>query len=132
LRDGGDGDNCAAAEFSAAHFGKGLYGVGHCNRQCLALYCRGDGEPETSAWYAGRSVRVTTNGYGLNIHNGDTGVVVVRDDRSRPAIAVQRALELPNGGLPRGVYAGQRRSTRLRARFPQRCPGARARVTARD
>ena len=31
--------------------------------------------------YAGRPLLVTTNDYGLDLYNGDTGVVLVRDGR---------------------------------------------------
>jgi exodeoxyribonuclease V alpha subunit len=40
-----------------------------------------------SPWYAGRPLLVTANDYGLGIYNGDTGVVVVRDDGLRAMIA---------------------------------------------
>ena len=33
-----------------------------------------------TAWYLGRPVMVTANDYGLRLFNGDTGVVVARDD----------------------------------------------------
>src|SRR6202012_3136272 len=45
------------------------------------------GEPVWSPWYAGRPLLVTANDYGLGVYNGDTGVVVVRDDGLRAVIA---------------------------------------------
>ncbi|MFZ0227551.1 MAG: ATP-binding domain-containing protein, partial [Mycobacterium sp.] len=38
-------------------------------------------------WYVGRPLLVTANDYGLGVYNGDTGVVVVRDDGLRAVIA---------------------------------------------
>ena len=41
-------------------------------------------------WYLGRPVMVTANDYGLRLFNGDTGVVVAREDGG-VAVAFRRA-----------------------------------------
>jgi len=41
-------------------------------------------------WYLGRPVMVTANDYGLRLFNGDTGVVVARDD-GEVTVAFRRA-----------------------------------------
>jgi exodeoxyribonuclease V alpha subunit len=65
----------------------GPYGVAHWNRQVQRWLTEETGEPVWSPWYAGRPLLVTANDYGLRIYNGDTGVVVVRDDGLRAVIA---------------------------------------------
>ncbi|MFZ3270465.1 MAG: exodeoxyribonuclease V subunit alpha [Mycobacterium sp.] len=65
----------------------GPYGVAHWNRQVQRWLTEETGEPVWSPWYAGRPLLVTANDYGLGIYNGDTGVVVVRDDGLRAVIA---------------------------------------------
>lgn len=44
-----------------------------------------DGYGAGGRWYTGRPVMVTTNDYGLHLYNGDTGVVVDHDGRTRVA-----------------------------------------------
>jgi exodeoxyribonuclease V alpha subunit len=65
----------------------GPYGVAHWNREVQRWLTEETGEPVWSPWYAGRPLLVTANDYGLGIYNGDTGVVVVRDDGLRAVIA---------------------------------------------
>jgi exodeoxyribonuclease V alpha subunit len=65
----------------------GPYGVAHWNRQVQRWLTEETGEPVWSPWYAGRPLLVTANDYGLGIYNGDTGVVIVRDDGLRAVIA---------------------------------------------
>ena len=65
----------------------GPYGVAHWNRQVQRWLTEETGEPVWSPWYAGRPLLVTANDYGLGVYNGDTGVVVVRDDGLRAVIA---------------------------------------------
>ena len=55
-------------------------------------------------WYAGRPLLLTSNDYGLDLFNGDTGVVVADGDGVRAAIAV------PGGpSRPRHLAAHRRR-----------------------
>ena len=65
----------------------GPYGVAHWNRQVQRWLTEETGKPVWSPWYAGRPLLVTANDYGLGVYNGDTGVVVVRDDGLRAVIA---------------------------------------------
>ena len=65
----------------------GPYGVAHWNRQVQRWLTEETGEPVWSPWYAGRPLLITANDYGLGIYNGDTGVVVVRDDGLQAVIA---------------------------------------------
>ncbi|HZD64840.1 MAG TPA: ATP-binding domain-containing protein, partial [Acidimicrobiales bacterium] len=37
-------------------------------------------------WYVGQPVMVTVNDYGLGLYNGDTGVVVARDEGGRAVV----------------------------------------------
>lgn len=48
-----------------------------------------EGFSSEPAWYLGRPVIVTANDYGLRLFNGDTGVVIARDD-GRPGVAFRR------------------------------------------
>jgi exodeoxyribonuclease V alpha subunit len=66
---------------------EGPYGVAHWNRQVQRWLTEETVEPVWSPWYAGRPLLITANDYGLGIYNGDTGVVVVRDDGLRAVIA---------------------------------------------
>lgn len=66
---------------------RGPYGVSHWNRQIQRWVSEETGQPVWSEWYPGRPLLVTANDYGLGVYNGDTGVVVVRDDGLRAAIA---------------------------------------------
>jgi exodeoxyribonuclease V alpha subunit len=65
----------------------GPYGVAHWNRQVQRWLTEETGEPVWSPWYAGRPLLITANDYGLGVYNGDTGVVVVREDGLRAVIA---------------------------------------------
>lgn len=62
----------------------GPYGAAHWNRQIERWLAEATGDPIGSGWgrdwYAGRPVLVTANDYGLGLFNGDTGVVVARDE----------------------------------------------------
>ncbi|WP_244930881.1 exodeoxyribonuclease V subunit alpha [Nocardioides sp. W7] len=67
---------------------EGPHGVQHWNRQVERWLGEETGQPIWSTWYAGRPLLVTANDYGLGLYNGDTGVVVRREDRSlRAAVA---------------------------------------------
>jgi exodeoxyribonuclease V alpha subunit len=72
----------------------GPWGVGHWNRLVERALAERTGQPIGSGWgqewYAGRPLLVTSNDYGLDLFNGDTGVVVAGDDQMRAAIAVPR------------------------------------------
>lgn len=70
----------------------GPWGVAHWNRlverslsEHTGLPIGGDWGRE---WYAGRPLLLTSNDYGLDLFNGDTGVVVATDEGLRAAIAV--------------------------------------------
>ncbi|MDN5894129.1 MAG: exodeoxyribonuclease V subunit alpha [Nocardioides sp.] len=71
---------------------RGPHGVGHWNRQVEAWLTEETGDPLWDEWYPGRPVLVTANDYGLGIHNGDTGVTVVRDGELR--VFIQGATEV--------------------------------------
>ena len=70
----------------------GPWGVGHWNRLVERSLAEHSGLPIGSGWgqewYAGRPLLLTSNDYGLDLFNGDTGVVVATDDGVRAAIAV--------------------------------------------
>ncbi|OBK45656.1 exodeoxyribonuclease V subunit alpha [Mycobacterium sp. 1081908.1] len=66
---------------------RGPYGVSHWNRQVERWLSEETGQPAFSAWYAGRPLLVTANDYGLKVYNGDTGVVVAREEGLRAVIA---------------------------------------------
>lgn len=67
---------------------EGRHGVQHWNHQVERWLGEETGQPIWSTWYAGRPLLVTANDYGLGLYNGDTGVVVRRDDRTlRAAVA---------------------------------------------
>ncbi|MEO8815311.1 MAG: exodeoxyribonuclease V subunit alpha [Mycobacterium sp.] len=65
----------------------GPHGVLHWNRQVRRWLADETGDPSWAEWYAGRPLLVTANDYGLGVRNGDTGVVVVRNDGLRAVIA---------------------------------------------
>jgi exodeoxyribonuclease V alpha subunit len=44
------------------------------------------------AWYVGRPLLVTQNDYGLRLFNGDTGVIVARDDGRKSAVFERRGV----------------------------------------
>jgi len=70
----------------------GPWGVGHWNRLVERSLAEHTGLPIGFAqeWYAGRPLLLTSNDYGLELFNGDTGVVVATGDGVRAAIAVPR------------------------------------------
>jgi exodeoxyribonuclease V alpha subunit len=65
----------------------GPHGVAHWNQQVQRWISEETGQPVWSQWYAGRPLLVTANDHGLHVYNGDTGVVVVRDDGLRAVIS---------------------------------------------
>lgn len=66
---------------------EGPHGVRHWNERIRRWVAERTGDSMWSEWYAGRPIMVTANDYGLGVRNGDTGVVVVRDERLRAVIA---------------------------------------------
>jgi exodeoxyribonuclease V alpha subunit len=70
----------------------GPWGVGHWNRLVERVLAERTGLPIGGGWgqewYAGRPLLLTSNDYGLDLFNGDTGVVVATDDGVRAAIAI--------------------------------------------
>ena len=69
----------------------GPWGVGHWNRLVERALAERTGLPIGGGWgqewYAGRPLLLTSNDYGLDLFNGDTGVVVATADGVRAAIA---------------------------------------------
>jgi exodeoxyribonuclease V alpha subunit len=72
----------------------GPWGVGHWNRLVERSLAERTGLPIGGGWgqewYAGRPLLLTSNDYGLDLFNGDTGVVVADEGGVRAAIAVPR------------------------------------------
>jgi exodeoxyribonuclease V alpha subunit len=67
---------------------EGPHGVRHWNRQVERWLGEAIGQDIHSEWYVGRPLLVTANDYALEIYNGETGVVVLREDgRLRARIA---------------------------------------------
>jgi exodeoxyribonuclease V alpha subunit len=70
----------------------GPWGVGHWNRLVERALAEHTGLPIGGGWgqewYAGRPLLLTSNDYGLDLFNGDTGVVVARPEGMRAAIEV--------------------------------------------
>ena len=67
---------------------EGPHGVRHWNRQVERWLGEAIGQDIYSEWYVGRPLLVTANDYAMEIYNGETGVVVLRDDgRLRARIA---------------------------------------------
>jgi exodeoxyribonuclease V alpha subunit len=58
----------------------GPYGVNHWNRAAEAWLAEESGSDHWPTWYAGRPLIVTSNDYAVGVYNGETGVVVRRDD----------------------------------------------------
>jgi exodeoxyribonuclease V alpha subunit len=80
------GDAAAALQALSGHrllcaHRTGPYGVSHWNGQVERWLSEETGETFRSPMYPGRPLLVTTNDYGLDLYNGDTGIVVVRDGR---------------------------------------------------
>ncbi|MGZ4582828.1 MAG: exodeoxyribonuclease V subunit alpha [Mycobacterium sp.] len=65
----------------------GPFGVEQWNRRVHRWLTEESGLPVWSEWYAGRPLLVTANDYGLRVYNGDTGVVVAREDGLRAVIS---------------------------------------------
>lgn len=69
----------------------GPWGVGHWNRVVERGLAEHTGLPIGGGWgqewYVGRPLLLTSNDYGLDLFNGDTGVVVAEADGVRAAIA---------------------------------------------
>lgn len=69
----------------------GPWGVQHWNRQVERWIGDATGQPVGAVWghewYAGRPLLVNANDYGLELFNGDTGVVVADGDDLRAVIA---------------------------------------------
>lgn len=94
----GDADGAVAAldahRLLCAHR-DGPWGVQHWNRQVERWLGETTGQPVGTAWghewYAGRPLLVTANDYGLDLFNGDTGVVVREGDELRAIVAGSRA-----------------------------------------
>jgi exodeoxyribonuclease V alpha subunit len=70
---------------------EGLWGVGHWNRVVERALAEHTGLPIGGGWgqewYAGRPLLLTSNDYGLDLFNGDTGVVVAAGDGVRAAVS---------------------------------------------
>ncbi|HEY3531322.1 MAG TPA: exodeoxyribonuclease V subunit alpha [Nocardioides sp.] len=68
----------------------GPWGVGHWNRLVERSLAERTGLPIGGGheWYAGRPLLLTSNDYGLDLFNGDAGVVVAGGDGVRAAIAM--------------------------------------------
>ena len=67
---------------------EGPHGVRHWNRQVEQWLGEAIGQDLHSEWYVGRPLLVTANDYAMEVYNGETGVVVLRDDgRLRARIA---------------------------------------------
>jgi exodeoxyribonuclease V alpha subunit len=49
-----------------------------------------DGFSARGDWYPGRPLLVTQNDYGLHLYNGDTGVVIAKDDDRMTAVFERR------------------------------------------
>jgi exodeoxyribonuclease V alpha subunit len=69
----------------------GPWGVGHWNRAVERGLAEDTGLPIGGGWgqewYSGRPLLLTSNDYGLELFNGDTGVVLAEGDGTRAAIA---------------------------------------------
>ncbi|HEX5862235.1 MAG TPA: exodeoxyribonuclease V subunit alpha [Nocardioides sp.] len=67
---------------------EGPHGVRHWNRQVEQWLGEAIGQDIHSGWYVGRPLLVTANDYAMEVYNGETGVVVLREDgRLRARIA---------------------------------------------
>jgi exodeoxyribonuclease V alpha subunit len=68
----------------------GPFGVRHWNRQVERWLAEATGDPLYEPMYVGRPLLVTVNDYGLGVHNGDVGVVVMTEDGPRAVMAGAR------------------------------------------
>jgi exodeoxyribonuclease V alpha subunit len=59
---------------------EGPHGVRHWNRQVEQWLGEETGHEIYAEWYPGRPLLVTRNDYALEVYNGETGAVVLRDD----------------------------------------------------
>ena len=67
---------------------EGPHGVRHWNRQVEQWLGEAIGQDIHAEWYVGRPLLVTANDYAMEVYNGETGVVVLREDgRLRARIA---------------------------------------------
>lgn len=77
---------------------EGPWGVAHWNRQVERWLGDATGQPVGVAWgrewYVGRPVLVTSNDYGLGLFNGDTGVVVRREDDELEVVIAAGGLQV--------------------------------------
>jgi exodeoxyribonuclease V alpha subunit len=95
---GGDGAAALAAlgrfRLLCAHR-RGPYGVSAWTPQVEAwLTAEVDGFAASGEWYAGRPILFTENDYGLQLFNGDTGVVVAGADGDGLRVVFERGREL--------------------------------------
>ena len=85
----------------------GPWGVGHWNRAVERGLADQTGLPIGGGWgqewYAGRPLLLTNNDYGLDLFNGDTGVVVADGDGVRAAIATPHGPRLLSTSRLTGV-----------------------------
>jgi len=65
---------------------RGPYGVARWNATVAGWIGPDLGLGGTERWYAGQPLLMTENDYGLRLYNGDTGVVVRRDDDGVAAV----------------------------------------------
>jgi exodeoxyribonuclease V alpha subunit len=76
----------------------GPWGVGHWNRAVERGLAEHTGLPIGGGWgqewYSGRPLLLTSNDYGLDLFNGDTGVVVADGEGTRAAIATPHGARL--------------------------------------
>jgi exodeoxyribonuclease V alpha subunit len=76
----------------------GPWGVGHWNRAVERGLAEHTGLPIGGGWgqewYSGRPLLLTSNDYGLDLFNGDMGVVVADGDGNRAAIATPAGARL--------------------------------------
>ncbi|HYO39780.1 MAG TPA: exodeoxyribonuclease V subunit alpha [Nocardioidaceae bacterium] len=68
----------------------GPFGVRHWNRQVEHWLAEASGDPLYEPMYVGRPLLVTVNDYGLGVHNGDVGAVVMTREGPRAIVAGAR------------------------------------------
>lgn len=73
---------------------RGPHGVRRWNAQAEAWLAEEvEGFNPIDRWYIGRPLLITENNYELNLNNGDTGIIISRED-GRPAAAFRRGGEI--------------------------------------
>ncbi|MFV0253565.1 MAG: exodeoxyribonuclease V subunit alpha [Beutenbergiaceae bacterium] len=89
---------------------EGPYGAGYWNRRIERNLAERDHRAAgLGTWYIGRPIIVTDNDYGLNLFNGDTGVVMGDPERAGALTAVIADGERPSGrGIAVARLAGVR------------------------